>query len=293
MDESELYEKDGQVEFETIDWNDLWRKMVESRHRKDVKEDGAGRWSKADAAQYWRRAHEAHGDRIGLMLESLPLSPSCRVLDVGAGPGVLTIPLARRVASVTAVDPSRPMIDFLLAKAEELEIDNIECVAKPWQEVDVEGDLGGAFDIVVASLSLIMPDIEAALRKMHLASLGSVHLLWFAGQPSWHTFGDRIREAVGMPAEPPMPGSDILFNVLYGMGILPHVSPTGYTYCEDYAEVTEAIEHYKERLEIEGDEHDGAIEKVIRDWSVPAEQGVRLEFPARLMRFSWEVNKLL
>ena len=96
-----------------------------------------------------------------------------------------------------------------------------------------------------------------------------------------------------MPAESLMPGSDILFNVLYGMGIRPHVAPAEYTYCEDYAEVAEAIEHYRERIEIEGDGHDGAIEKVIRDWSSPAEQGVRLEFPARLMRFSWEVNKLL
>ena len=281
------------MEIDTIDWNAVWREKVENRRKQEKDNNGAGKWAEIDAAQYWQRAHDAHGNRIGMMLDALPITPASRVLDVGAGPGVLTIPLAQRVASVTAVDPSKPMIEFLLAKAEELEIDNIECVVKPWQKVDVVRDLGSRFEVVVASLSLLMPDIESALMKMHLASVGSVHLLWFAGQPAWHVFANRIRSAVGLPEEPHMPGADILFNVLYSLGILPRVEPAEYIYFEDYADPAAAREHYKERLVIEDEGHEAAIEKVIWEWAVPAKQGVRLEFPARLMHISWEAGKPL
>lgn len=51
-----------------------------------------------------------------------------RVVDIGAGTGLLTLALAPRVARVTAIDISAAMCDYLAAKAASAELDNIDCV---------------------------------------------------------------------------------------------------------------------------------------------------------------------
>ncbi|MGB4087665.1 methyltransferase domain-containing protein [Methanothrix sp.] len=47
------------------------------------------------------------------------------MLDVGAGPGTLAIPLARRVRRVTAIGPSRPMICCLERHLAEEKLSNV------------------------------------------------------------------------------------------------------------------------------------------------------------------------
>lgn len=47
-------------------------------------------------------------------------------VDVGAGTGLLTLPLAERVEKVFAVDISQPMVDYLATKATSAELDNVE-----------------------------------------------------------------------------------------------------------------------------------------------------------------------
>lgn len=51
-----------------------------------------------------------------------------RVVDVGAGTGLLTLALAPQVARVTAIDISQAMCDYLAAKAGSAELDNVDCV---------------------------------------------------------------------------------------------------------------------------------------------------------------------
>ena len=51
-----------------------------------------------------------------------------RVLDVGSGTGLLTIPLAERVARITALDISPAMCEYVRAKSDSAEIENVEVV---------------------------------------------------------------------------------------------------------------------------------------------------------------------
>ena len=52
------------------------------------------------------------------ILGRAPLAPDQRVMDFGAGTGLITAQVAEAVAEVTAVDISRSMLDALLAKGE-------------------------------------------------------------------------------------------------------------------------------------------------------------------------------
>jgi len=49
-------------------------------------------------------------DYISKMLDRIEVEPNSTVLDIGCGPGTLTIPLAKKVGSVTGLDISAEML---------------------------------------------------------------------------------------------------------------------------------------------------------------------------------------
>jgi len=72
------------------------------------------------------------------------------VLDIGAGTGALTIPLAKLTKKVVALDPSDRALNFLKTKALQEGITNIQFRRETWEEAK---DLG-TFDMVLCSHTL-------------------------------------------------------------------------------------------------------------------------------------------
>jgi FkbM family methyltransferase len=93
-----------------------------------------------------------------------------RVLDIGAGPGTLAIPLAPRVKEITVIEPGKGMVDLLKENMKKDGITNITCIEKRWEDIDINTDISGKYDIVLSSLSLTMEDIRQSLAKMNSVS---------------------------------------------------------------------------------------------------------------------------
>jgi len=74
-----------------------------------------------------------------------------RCLDLGCGSGQLTLGLAKRVASVHAVDVSQAMIDLLAENAGAVGISNITGEATPIERLAIPE---GSFDLVVTNYAL-------------------------------------------------------------------------------------------------------------------------------------------
>jgi len=215
------------------DWNAIWKERQRLQESTRTHDDRSHNWDKRENAErYDANAHSEYDDRVQRTISSLPLSRNARVLDIGAGPGVLAIPLAPLVRDVTAVEPGAGMIEVLKKHADKSGIRNIACVQKTWEEIDPARDLSPPYDIVIASLSLTMHDIREALAKMDSACSGSVHLFWFADMPFW----ERMYADLWMPLHGTSyysgPKADCLFGVLYQMGIYPDVTmmPMGKEY---------------------------------------------------------------
>lgn len=109
----------------------------------------------------------AKNNRAAVILDHLDLQPGMTVLDLGCGPGRLTVPAAQRVGSggrVVAVDLQVGMLARAKEKAQAANLSNIEFL----QVGAGEGKLGrGRFDraLLVTVLGEI-PDRSGALREI-------------------------------------------------------------------------------------------------------------------------------
>jgi SAM-dependent methyltransferase len=156
---------------------------------------------------------------VKITIAGLYIKKNSRVLDIGTGPGTLAIPLAPLVKEVTAIEPGEGMVSILNEHARKKKITNITTVRKRWEDIDISRDLCGQYDVVIASLSLTMYDIQESLEKMNAASRDYVYLFWFVDMPFWERMYADLWEPLHKSRYYPGPKADCLFNVLYQRGI--------------------------------------------------------------------------
>lgn len=101
------------------------------------------------------------------------------VLDIGAGTGAFTLPLARTATRVVALDPSPYHLSILERKADAAAFENIECHTGECR--DIGPRWSGAVDYAVAAYSMIDPDIFGFLRNMLRAARIGIFLIYGAG----------------------------------------------------------------------------------------------------------------
>jgi SAM-dependent methyltransferase len=210
---------------ESIDWNEVWQER-RRRNRESREESGEDRrWEKPEQARrYAEEADTSYQRRVNETLELLPLFPGARVLDIGSGPGTLTIPMARIVTEVIAVEPAEGMGRLLLERAAHAGLANIRWVAKRWEDVIPDTDLDPPYDIVLASFSLGMDDLRSALRKMDRISSGWVFLFSFADMPLRERMCVEIWQDLHGRKYLPSPKIDVVWNLLHQEGILANVA---------------------------------------------------------------------
>lgn len=248
------------------DWNGIWKERQRLQEASKIAGDSSHNWNrKENAERYDANARSEYDDRVQRTIAALPVAKDARVLDIGAGPGTLALPLAPLVRSVTAVEPGAGMVDVLRRHAERDDIRNITCVQKRWEETDPARDLAPPYDIVVASLSLTMFDIREALAKMDTVTSGSVHLFWFADMPFWERmYADLWEPLHGRPYHSG-PKADCLFGVLYQMGIFADVTMMPLAKEYRFGSREEMLEFFRKRFAAKTEEQ----QRIVDDYIAP------------------------
>ncbi len=206
------------------DWNEIWKARQHLYESSKHSDDPSHNWNKRENAErYDSTSRSEYDERIMTTINGLDITRESRVMDIGAGPGTLAIPLASRVKDITAIEPGEGMTAIMAERMKKDGISNISIIRKRWEDIIPASDLFGQYDVVVASLSLTMEDIRLALRKMDEVSRGSVYLFWFVDMPFWERmYADLWEPLHGLPYHPG-PKADCMFGVLYQMGIYANV----------------------------------------------------------------------
>lgn len=276
----------------TIDWNEVWDDQV-ARHRETQQGiDCAMYWeSKARARQYWDSVYNGQQSRIEHLIRELDLPAESRVLDVGAGPGVLALPLAEKVAHVTAVDPSTGMMDVLHEKIAAENIDNISCVAKRWEDVDPAADLDTPYDAVVCSFAIGgMTNVRSAVEKMQQVCSNSIYIYWFAAEPSWESCSRKLAAQLHGRRYARLPKSEVLINVLYQMGILPDVRVFNYHHVDRFPCYDDALDYFRDRYNAETELHEHIIREHIDGVCEYENNELVIRSEAKCLKIWWNKN---
>ena len=227
-----------------IDWNNVWKNQMMQNVGSNPANDYASLWKdRLNAKVFWDITMQNDRDRIKRTLDSLPITKESRVLDIGCGPGALSLMISEKASHVTAIEPSGEMIGILQDNIKNNEISNITCVNKRWEEVDVQTDLQGPYDVVFASYSLGMMDMKDAIDKMMSCTSNYVYLFWIAGRNLWDIYCPDVWSSLHNKQYHPMPKFDVLYNILYQMGIYPNVKVSKLNYVNRFSSFDEALNY--------------------------------------------------
>lgn len=223
---------------------------------------------------------------IDLFLAHLPLHPNMSVLDVGSGPGTLAIPIARKVASVTAIDFSKSMLQVLNDFAFEASIANIKTVHCAWED---DWKLKGLqpHDIAIASRALGVEDLETALKKLDAFATKYVFLTDRIGSTP---FDVAAFAAIGRPF---IAGPDYIYtiNILYTLGIHANISVLTLERELTFHSMEEAVKSYSWMFNDITRDETAALERYLEKHIIKEESNqltLHREVPPRWAMIWWQ-----
>lgn len=199
-----------------FNWEEEWKRMIGSGNISD-----SSYWNKRaeDYNDYIETSNFEHGMKIRENLEAAGiLKEDIEVLDIAAGPGSVSIPIAQSVGKVTVIEPAEEMLKYLTKNAEKKDVTNIEMVKSTWQEVN-ENEWQKSFDLVICVHALWhFPDIGDQVMRMNQVSRGYCCLVDGVNNDDltemYHKLGikeERFNRFI------------YLFNILFHRGILSNV----------------------------------------------------------------------
>jgi SAM-dependent methyltransferase len=176
------------------------------------------------------------------------------VLDIGCGPGRISVPMAQRAKSVTALDSSEKMLAYCQQNAREAGVTNLNARLLDWKDA-VVGENLEQHDIVIASRSPGMSDIK---RISRFARKYAVVIAW-ANAPNIPTIiGDLFKGVDEARKTPPMRinrdvGYNVTYNIIYDAGYDPNIRIVTDGFTQDFTSRQEAYGELWKLREVPGE----------------------------------------
>ncbi|MBF4468906.1 MAG: class I SAM-dependent methyltransferase [Methanobrevibacter arboriphilus] len=221
---------------EDIDWEFFWQEKLHKKRRKPKNWDNeADKFSKRSKQDEYQKK----------LFSKMRIDKDDTVIDLGCGEGSITIPLSKKVKSITAVDSSKRMLEILDDKCKAENIDNIKTMKENLEDVTLK-EVGNK-DIVLLSRSIngISP-IKDTINNVNSIANKYVYITIF-GPKNWK-FENDFYESIGKEKNDFAP-YDYLFNILISMNIYPNIENLEIETNRKYKSVQDAMDNGKWQLD--------------------------------------------
>ncbi len=156
------------------------------------------------------------GDQLPTLIDRL--LPHIRgletLIDVGSGPGTLTLPLSDHLRHITAVEPSPAMSETLRNRLNQEKVSNVTVVRDRWETVMIPSADG----VIAGGCLYVFYHIDKVLQKMCDAARKKV-ILTSVGDGGLWDFECRLLENLQVPAPCLFPSVPMTFDVLRYLGL--------------------------------------------------------------------------
>lgn len=194
-----------------FDFAEDYRLYMQKIH---FKEKSAKEWDARAASM----SKKDGGRYVQAFIDQMYFTGVKTVLDIGCGPGSLTLQIAPFVEHVYALDYSQGMLDCLMENAQQQGIHSVTPIHL--SKEDVWDNIVPVCDIVICSRSGMDANLEGLFQKIHRFTKQRVYYSHLVGgrfdQPDIAALLDRARD--------PLPDYIYAMNILYQMGFDPNVS---------------------------------------------------------------------
>ncbi|MGI6366904.1 MAG: class I SAM-dependent methyltransferase [Anaerolineae bacterium] len=175
---------------------DAWRERARGFHKR-VQE----RWARPDSSRTWVLSQ---------------VDADTTVLDIGAGTGSWTLLLAKQAGHVTALDPSRAMLEVLQENLAEAGLQNVSVVYGGWPDTQVE-----PHDLVLCAHAMYgIPDFPHFVHRLQEVARRRICLLVRMPVPEG-VMGAAAMRVWGQPHD--SANGTVAYGALVQMGIFPDV----------------------------------------------------------------------
>lgn len=221
------------MENTAIDWNVVWK---EQSARRSVAKRDVNFWNEK-ARHFTKKPWESNYPED--FLKIMEPRRCWSVFDMACGTGTLTIPLAKYVRRITAADFAPKMLEALNEQCRAEGIDNVTTINASWED-DWKSKGIGEYDVVVASRSLVVEDLQQAIMKLNSTARERVYISTIVGDGPHDR---KIYEALGRRLTP---GPDYIYtyNLLHQLGIYASISFIKDVRQESFRHHDEAFDHF-------------------------------------------------
>ena len=274
------------------DANIEWNKRVADQKKMKNFQTGVQRFSiQKNADQMAKNLMNGNVERVNDQLERLNFPPGSSVLDIGAGPGTLAVPLTARGCSVTVVEPSIPMRNAMEEYKKIKGIDaEISIISKIWE--DIHPDEIGQFDYVVSSFSMAFPDLKDALWKMNRVCKKEVHIFWFLVLPPWDKTAEALWKELHSEEYYGRPLANLIWSALYEFGIYADLEVLPLKDVHYYETFEDVAAEYVDRLSAIEEKQIRIVENYLKEKLAETPKGWRLEGDGLYAHIWWEKQNL-
>jgi len=266
-------------------------RALESSRNKEVNISGEteiiSSWNLKKARWYHKALKES--DFSKKVVEAiLPIIQGSKsLLDIGAGCGALTIPLAQEIDNVTALEPSKPMMNIMKKEALKIGLHNINFVNAHWGETKLaEHEVA-----ILANVPWLLNDIKKFLKEIEEIKPRLIFLIQGVDPNKDKFYFKQLYPIIFGKTFPEKEDYLAVYSYLHRLGIYANIKIISYNLDQPFKDLNEALEFWKEYLNLKNKEHDEDIKNFLNKKLKKTSHGLIAQIPKKSAIIWWERRK--